>query len=118
MKIFLTLFLTLSVMAAFGLAADDHSNATEKKVTDVITINQPVKAANQLLPAGRYRVRCDRETLTFERINGKVEKFSFPCKGKELPVKAEVTELRLTLAGSDRVMTKLLLRGSTIEHTF
>ena len=117
MRAFLLALLFSSLVVLAGLAADDHSNATEKKAWGEIEVSEPVKVADQTLPAARYHISCDRETLTFEAL-GKNKKFTFPCKGKKLEAKAQTTELYMDLGGKERVVQKLLLRGSNVEHTF
>ncbi len=119
MKYFLSFILTLALAAGIALAADSHDNTKEKKVSDEITLSQGVKIGNQQLEAGRYRVTCDRENIKFERIGGgKGEAVTFPCQGKELSAKSKTTELHVSSANGTRVATALLLRGSTVEHTF
>lgn len=118
MRFVLTLFLALGVLAVVGIAADDHPNTAEKKAADEISISQNVKIGGKALPTGRYRVSCNREEITFEPANGKGEKVVLPCRGKELPARAGATELHLNVQSGEAVATKLLLRGSNIEHTF
>jgi hypothetical protein len=118
MRVFSTLFLALALLVMVGVAAQDHGNDTEKKAADEISIAQAVKVGDKVLPAGRYRISCDRANITFERLAGKHEKTEFACKGKELGQKVSSTELHLNMQGSDAVVTRLLLRGSNIEHTF
>lgn len=117
MRIFLAVVLILSLGVLIGLA-QDHSNATEKKAADELTISQPVKIADKALKPGRYRVSCDREKVTFDRIDGKRLHVTLPCKGKQLPNKTAATEVRIESKGEARVVTALLLRGSDVEHTF
>ncbi len=117
MRVFMVVLIAFCLMGV-AFAADDHSNATEKKASDEITVSQAVKVGGKVLQAGRYRISCDRETITFEPVSGKGEKLTFPCRGKELATKASSTEMHLSVEGSDRVVSKLLLRGSNIEHAF
>ncbi len=118
MRIFLAVVLILGLGLLIGVAAQDHSNSAEKKVSDEITITQATKVGGQTLEAGRYRVSCDREKVTFERIEGKRLRVTLPCKGKQLSNKVPTTELRIDTNGEGRVVTALLLRGSDVEHTF
>ncbi len=119
MKYFLSAILVMALVAGIGFAAESHDNAKEKGVSDEITLSQAVKVGNQLVAAGRYRITCDRENIKFEKIgNGKNSTYTFPCQGKELQAKAKTTELHITTTNGERVATALLLRGSTIEHTF
>ncbi len=118
MRVFSTLVLVFALMTMVGIAAQDHGNDAEKKASDEISVAQAVKAGDKVLPAGRYRISCDKTTLTFERLAGKHERTEFICKGKELAQKVGSTELHLNMQGTQAVVTRLLLRGSNIEHTF
>lgn len=118
MRIFLAVVLILGLGLLIGVAAQDHSNGAEKKMSDELTITQAVKVAGNTLEPGRYRVSCDRENMTFDRLEGKRLRVTVPCKGKQLPHKITTTELRIENNGEGRVVTAVLLRGSDIEHTF
>ena len=117
MRVLLAVFLALGLTLMVGVAADNHSNSTEKKASDEITISQPVRIGSATLPAGRYRIACNKEQITFEQNNGK-EKFSFPCRGKDLGTKATATEVHLNVGPGEAVVSKVLLRGSNVEHVF
>ena len=98
------------------LMAQDHHNDAEKKASDEITLSSKVKIAGQVLEPGKYTIACDRKALNFTRIsNGK--KFTMPCTGKDMGKKSDTTELATTVDKDGlRVATRLLLRGSNVDH--
>lgn len=112
-KVFL-LGLALSLTTAVMLA-QSHDNSKEKTVKQRITFATDVKVGNVVLKAGDYRVQCDREKITFD--GG--QKAEFPCQGEELSALSDRNEVH-TSDGSDgvRVLTRLLLKGSNIQHVF
>lgn len=109
--------LGLSLVAAVALRAQEHSQ--EKKAIDVVTISSPVMIGGQVLPAGKYEVSCDTKEVTFTRLADHEKVLTLVCKGKEMGKRAEFTEVHsdLNTAGV-RVVTKLLIRGSNVEHVF
>ncbi len=98
------------------LVAQDHHNDAEKKASDEITLSSKVKIAGQVLEPGKYTISCDRKALNFTRTsNGK--KFTMPCTGKDMGKKSDSTELATTVDKDGlRVATRLLLRGSNVDH--
>ena len=115
------LFATVLILAlsAVTLVAQDHSNATEKKASDEIQITTPIKIGSNTLDAARYRIACDRNEMTFTKVANDEQVLAVPCKGKELPQKAANTEIHTSLNKDGvRVVDKLLLRGSNVEHVF
>lgn len=117
MRVFVAVLITLAFVAVSLLAQDQHSNAIEKKGADEFSITAPVRVGDKVLPAGRYRIRCNGEEITFEQLNNG-QKTTFPCRGKELPAKASATEVHMNLVNGERVLRTLLLRGNNVEHTF
>ncbi len=119
MKRFFILVIVLSLAAGVTLVAQEHNNAVEKKATDEIQISTPVKIGTATLEPARYRIACDRTEMTFTRVSNDEKVLSVPCKGKELPQKAANTEIHTSLNKEGvRVVDKLLLRGSNVEHLF
>ena len=116
------LFVTLLVLAlASGLAliAQEHNNATEKKASDEIQFTSPLQVGSTTLEPARYRIACDRTTMTFTNLSKGEEVLAVPCKGKEMAKKAQDTEVHTSLNKDGvRIVDKILLRGSTVEHTF
>ena len=91
----------------------------EKKATDEISISQPVMIGGQILQPGRYEVSCDTNEVTFTRISDNEKVLSLPCRGKDLGKRSESTEVHTDLnAQGVRVVSKLLIRGSNVEHVF
>ena len=109
--------LVLSLAAGTTLAAQEHNK--EKKATDEITISQPIMIGGQVLAPGRYEVSCDTNEVTFTRVSDHEKVLSLPCKGKDLGKKSETTEIHTDLnAQGVRVVSKLLIHGSNVEHVF
>ena len=124
---FLVALLIVGVVSV-AVLAQTHSNTTEKKASDEITFNTDTLVGSHLLKAGRYLVQCDRMTITFSHITNDVGQGHFkfatkvlemPCLGKELPAKAERTQLSVPENKDGvTVLEKLVLRGSNVEHVF
>lgn len=120
--------LVLGVLLTTGLlTAQDHQNTTEKKAKGTVTFASDTKVGQELLRAGNYRVACDRETITFTPAAGeswgdqgsaKGPERKFPCKGKELAAASTHTEARVVSKDGVQTLNTIVLKGSTIEHTF
>ena len=115
MRRLLFLGLALSLMTAVMLA-QTHQNTIEKAVKQTIAFSTDTKVGNVTLKAGDYRVTCDRETISFRGPDGKLTKF--PCKGEELSEPSDHNEIHTGEVGGARVLTKLLLKGSNVQHVF
>ncbi len=101
------------------LAAQAVGHEREKKANDEISISQPVMIGGQTLAPGKYKAACDEKEVTFTRVSNNEKVLTLQCKGKEMAKKAENTEIHTSLnpAGA-RVVDKLLIRGSNVEHVF
>jgi hypothetical protein len=122
------------------LAAQEHTNLTEKRAKDVIVFSSDTKVGTTMLKAGEYRVVCDTRKVTFnllveandrERmsvldpntqqlvIGANKAALEVECKGRELGTARKDTQVE-TVVGADgvRYLDKLYLRGSTVEHVF
>ncbi len=115
-----SLFLVLGMILVTGiLIAQDHSNTIEKKAGDEITISTDVRIGMEVLKAGKYRINCDREKVSFTRVSDGKKVLEVPCKGKEMTGKAEATEVHTAVdAAGVRFIEKLFVRGSNVEHIF
>ena len=101
------------------LAAQAVGHDKEKKANDEISISQPIMIGGQTLAAGKYKVACNENEVTFTRLTDNEKVLTLPCKGKDLGKKAENTEIHTSLNASGvRVVDKLLIRGSNVEHVF
>ena len=108
------------------LFAQSHDNMKEKKATDELTLSSDVLVAGHLLKAGKYRIECDRDKIKFFKVvegDGvyvtATKVLELPCSGKELDAKRTATEMFLPLNKDGvKVLEKLYLRGSNIEHVF
>ena len=112
--------ITLGVLLAAGaLIAQGHENMRERGGRDTLTFTSDVRVGPQVLPAGEYRVVCNREEISFTQTGGAKSTFKVLCQGAELSDVRKDT-LMYTSRGPDgvRVMNKLLLKGSNIEHVF
>jgi hypothetical protein len=105
------------VLGTALVLAQDHSNNTEKLVKQTITLPSETRVGAVLLKAGDYRVICDRETIVFQSHGKDILKAE--CKGEELSAPSPRNEVHTSPTdGGTRVLTKLLLKGSNVEHTF
>lgn len=113
----------LAVIAGFlvatALVAAQHMNTKETPVKGTLTVNSDVMLGTAVLNAGTYEYRCDRENITFANPNTGKTVLKLACKGKELPAaSAETTMYTATDTSGKKTVTKLLLKGSNIEHVF
>jgi len=114
-------FILAVVALAFvsAVVAAQHHNATETPVKSNLTVGSDAVFGKTLIKAGEYRVVCDREMITLsDRATGKVA-FKVECQGKELADVATQTKLYVSTEPSGKkVVSKLLIKGSRIEHVF
>lgn len=101
------------------VVAAQHHNATETPVKSDLTVGSDVLFGTTLVKAGEYKVVCDRETITLSNHDtGKVA-LKVECKGRELPEATAETKLYVSTEPSGKkVVSKLLIKGSRIEHVF
>lgn len=105
------------LLVAGTLAAQGHDNSKEKVARAEIAIDAPLRVGSVTLSPGNYRVVCDRHEVKFTKSDGK--SVQFPCKGRELDKKSDMTVTATALDKQGvRYMTKLLIKGSTVEHIF
>ena len=109
----LSIVLIAMAMIALPLAAQEHHAG--KKVKDEITLGAKVIVSGQTLEPGKYVIECDHKDLVFIRASdGK--KIAFPCNGREMSKNADTTELYTVDKNGVRVATRLLLKGSPVDH--
>lgn len=106
------------LLAAGSVAVWAHDGGQEKKATGDMSLSADLRVGTHTLPAGEYRVVCDRHQITFTSTEtGK--RFQVPCKGEELDTKANATKVMTNLDKNGvRYLDKLLIKGSTVEHVF
>lgn len=117
--------LLISIAGTAGLA-QSHDNMKEKKASDELSISSDFIVGGHLLKAGRYRIECDRTTMKFFKVEegpgtfvSEKKVLEIPCTGKELAEKRTATELTMPVNKDGvKVLEKLLLRGSNVEHVF
>ena len=116
MRTILALIIGVFVAAALVMA-QSHDNTVEKIAKDTITFTTDVRIGNYVLPAGEYRVVCDKHRISFTPARG--QSFAIDCKGQLLPEERKTTQT-YTSVGDDgvRVLDRLYLRGSNVEHVF
>ena len=118
MKPMLVVLIALALCTG-TLAAQAVGHDKEKKASDEISISQPMMIGGQTLAPGKYRVACNETEVTFTRVSDNEKVLTLPCKGKELAKKSENTEIHTSLNPAGvRVVDKLLIRGSNVEHVF
>jgi hypothetical protein len=132
--------LGVGLFIASGLVlAQSHDNMNEKPAKDTVTFASPVIVGSTVLPAGDYKIVCDRKTIVFTRLVagkdqegntlldpltaqnlvGSTKALEVPCKGRELKDKVETTVVELALdKDGNRHLDKLFLKGSNVEHVF
>ena len=114
------LLIAASLVAVSAVtAAQRHANQYENPVKGTLTVNSDVMVGTSVLKEGTYNYRCDRENITFANPNTGKTVLTVTCKGRELPDEAKVTTMVVkTEPSGKKVVTKLLLKGSNIEHVF
>ena len=118
MRKFLLIAASLVVASAVAIA-QQHLNSYEVPVKGTLTVNGDVMLGTSILKEGIYNYRCDRENITFVNPNSGKTVLKVACKGREMPAPSTVTTMEVkTEPSGKRVATKLLLKGSNIEHVF
>jgi len=113
------LLITASLVFVSAIVAAQHVNMSETPAKGNLTVASDVMLGTSVLKAGDYRFSCDRENITFSnQATGKTE-LKVPCKGHEMQTPAAETVMHVTTdASGKKVVTKLLLKGSNVEHVF
>lgn len=108
------------LLAASGLvAAQRHMNQYEIPVKGELTVSSDVMLGSNLLKEGTYSYHCDRRDITFANPKTGQTVLKVPCEGREMQEPFDVTALHTkTDPSGKKVVTKLLLKGSNIEHVF
>ncbi len=113
------LLITASLVMVTAVVAAQHLNTKETPVKGTLTVNSDVMLGTSTLSAGTYAYRCDRENITFANPNTGKTVLKLACKGRELPAASDVTTMHVVTDASGRkIVGKLLLKGSNIEHVF
>ena len=118
MRKLLLIAASLAVASAVAVA-QQHLNSYETPVKGELIVNADVMLGTSVLKEGTYNYKCDRENITFANPNSGKTVLKVPCKGRELPAPVETTTMVVkTDPLGKKVVTKLLLKGSNIEHVF
>jgi hypothetical protein len=120
MKQVLVVLTALALVCGTALIAQAPAHhALGKKIRDEITIAEPAMIGNVTLKAGQYEIICDGVSMTFTFVETGEKVLTVPCRGKELANKADTTEVYVEPGPTGvGVVTKILLKGSNIEHVF
>ena len=114
-------FLLITAVLVFvsAIVAAQHVNMSETPAKGNLTVVSDVMLGTTVLKAGDYRFSCDRESITFaNQATGKTA-VKVPCQGREMTTPAAETVMHVaTDASGKKIVTKLLLKGSNIEHVF
>jgi hypothetical protein len=115
----LLLIATTLVVASAVATAQRHVNYYEVPVKGTLSVTGDVWLGTSLLKEGTYNYKCDREHITFANPNSGKTVLKVPCQGRELRDPVDVTTMVVQKdAAGRRVVTRLLLKGSNIEHVF
>ena len=113
------LLILASALVAAALVTAQHMNTHETPVKGTLRVASDVMLGTSVLNAGVYSYRCDRENITFSNPDNGKTVLKVECKGKELPVPSAETIMHVaTNPSGQKVVSKLLLKGSNIEHVF
>jgi hypothetical protein len=120
MKHVLVVLTALALVCGTALIAQAPAHQhLGKKIRDQFTIEQPVLIGSVTLKAGQYEIICDGATMSFKFVETGANVLTVPCHGKELTTKAAQTEIYMSEGPKGvSVVTRILLKGSNIEHTF
>ena len=120
MKHVLVVLTALALVCGTALIAQAPAHQhIGKKIRDEITIEQPVMIGSATLKAGQYEIICDGATMSFTYVQTGEKVLTVQCHGKEMASKATTTEVYIEPGPKGvGVVTKILLKGSNIEHTF
>ncbi|MBZ5646629.1 MAG: hypothetical protein LAN37_05330 [Acidobacteriia bacterium] len=112
------LMLALIVLATLVAAQDN----TVGKTRD-LTLREPARAGDVVLPAGSYWVthvmEGERHIMLFKAMRGEKKEYRISCKMQALPSQAARSEQRFeeTPTGT-RQLTSLVFAGDKVEHVF
>ena len=90
----------------------------------MISFNEPVRVAGQLLPAGSYEIRHEMEgpdhIMVFRQLDVKDPvKLRAKCTLVPLPAKAEQSQKLFAVSTSnERVLEALIFKGDLAKHVF
>jgi len=114
-----TVLISVVILIGTAFVAAQHLNSNEAPVKGTLTVASDVMLGTSVLPAGVYEYKCDRNNITFSKPNYGKEVLKVECKGTELAEPSPETIMVVTSnPAGQKVVSKLLLKGSTIEHVF
>lgn len=96
-----------------------HQNMNETPIKTDLSLSSDVQFGPQVLKAGEYKVKCDREKITFLNADTGKMIFETKCQGQEMKEASIKTQLYVkTLPNGAKAVDHLVLKGSTIDHVF
>ena len=112
------LILALIVLATLVAAQDNIVGKTRD-----LTLREPARAGDVVLPAGSYRVthvmEGERHIMLFKATRGDKKEYRVSCKMQELPSQAARSEQRYDESPTGtRLLTSLVFAGDKVEHVF
>lgn len=108
-----------SLMFVSAIVAAQHLNSDEPASKGNLKVLADVTLGTSVLKAGEYRYVCDRENITFSNPDNGKTVLTVPCEGRLLPEASAETMMQVkTDPSGKRVVTRLLLKGSPVEHVF
>jgi len=113
------LLILVLILLATLVAAQDK---TVGKTRD-LTLREPARAGDVVLPAGTYHVthvmEGERHIMLFKPVRGEKKEYRVICKMHALPGQAARSEQRFEEApGGTRVLMSLVFAGDNVEHVF
>ena len=113
--------IVLAVISVVALAAWAGDTMVSWKSQEV-TLDQPVRAANVLLPAGEYRVTHEMQgtqhIMVMELMGKHKQTFRVPCLMQPLDTVATQSEQHYRYEGKDKILVGLLFKGDKVFHAF
>ncbi len=112
--------LLFGIILLASLAVADGPMVTWK--SKEVKFDKDVKVGSVILPAGDYKVSHVMEgsehILVMVKQGKDQQTFRIPCKMTQLASKATQTEQHYTYEGQQAVLTALVFRGDTVQHSF
>ena len=116
-----TILVAVAVLFLVGLVSAEDKPMVSWR-TQELTLDNPVRAADQLLPAGDYRVthemEGERHIMVFALQGKEKKQFRVVCTMEPLLEKASADEQYARRENGGRVLTTLIFKGDTVRHVF
>jgi hypothetical protein len=108
-----------AVLLVPALAMAQHPvHADSPKAT--LTLEQPLKIGNTVVPIGEYKFQCrhigDTDMLFVTNAESGKEVARVPCRRQELQSKTKESQFTVSSASGTRTLVSLKIKGETVEH--